>query len=165
MATLYDLTADMEYLQRLLFDPDADAEEVEAALKITAEEIEEKAVGYAHVIRNLESDIEGLKTEETRLRDRRKQAENTIMRMKAALQTAMTATGKKKFDRGNFTFAVQKNGGAEPVILDVKPEDLPYELVNMKVEADKTAIAKYIKETGDLSYAHFGERGESLRIR
>ena len=53
-----------------------------------------------------------------------------------------------------------------PVIVDVKDtSELPDDLVKITETPDLDAIRKYIEETGDLTYAHFGERGESLRIK
>jgi hypothetical protein len=42
---------------------------------------------------------------------------------------------------------------------------LPDDLVNIVEKPDLDALRDYIERTGDLTYAHFGERGESLRIK
>jgi hypothetical protein len=113
----------------------------------------------------MEAEAKALKDEEKRLADKRKLCENAVDRLKQNLFDSMKATGKKKFKTDLFTFSIQKNGGADPVIVDVETDDLPDDLVQIVEKPDLKAIAAYIKETGDLTYAHFGERGESLRIK
>ena len=59
MATLYELTGEFNYLQNLIEDgEDLPIDEFEE----TKEAFEEKAENYAKVIRNLEAEIEELKS-------------------------------------------------------------------------------------------------------
>ena len=160
--TLYELTGEFNYLQNLIEDgEDLPIDEFEE----TKEAFEEKAENYAKVIRNLEADIEGLKAEEKRLKEKRVRVEKGVENLKNNLESAMIQTGNRKFKKGVFSFSIQKNGGALPVIVDVPTDDLDDEFVIIEEKPDKKAIEKYIKETGDVSFAHFGSRGESLRIR
>ena len=70
----------------------------------------------------------------------------------------MVQTGKRKIKTDLFSFTVAKNGGALPVIVDVDTEDLPDECVVITEKPDLKALAA-------LKFAHFGERGETLRIK
>lgn len=158
---LYELKEAYQNIQQLI----EDGGDYEEALSIIDDAIEDKADGYARVIRNMEGDIEAFKTEEKRLADKRRSLENAIDRLKKNLFEAMKETGKEKFKTDLFSFAIQKNGGALPVIVDVPTEQLPDDLVIITEKPDLKAIAKLIEETGDVTYAHFGERGESLRIK
>lgn len=165
---LYDLTAEYLYLQEVLENLDSgieDYETIENLLDITEEDIEEKAENYAKVIKNFEATVNALKAEEKRLAEKRKHIEQSIKNLKLNLEGAMIATGKRKFEKGIFKFAIQKNGGALPVIVDVPTEELADEFVIVEEKPDLTAIRKYIEETGDITQFHLGERGESLRIR
>ena len=166
MANIYELTADLLRLQAMLLQADEENEaEIAEALQIADAELEGKAEGYAHVIRNIEADISALKAEEQRLNAKRKSAEKAAERLKSTLYEAMVRTGKTKIKAGTFDLKIAQNGGALPVILDVDVNELPDDLVKVKKEADKKAIAEYIEATGDISYAHYGERGSSLRIK
>ncbi len=158
---LYDLTAVYKRLQDQL----EAGEDVAGILEVIGDEIEVKADGYARVIKNMQAYAEAYKAEEQRLADKRKKCEAGIERLKENLFDSMKETGKTKFKTDLFSFAIQKNGGADPVIVDVPTDDLPDNLVQITEKPDLKAIAAYIKETGDISYAHFGERGESLRIK
>lgn len=165
---LYDLTSEYLHLQEVLENVDATQEDYETLtdlLEITEKDIEEKAENYAKVIRNFEGNVTALKAEEKRLAEKRKRLETSIETLKQNLQTAMIATGKRKFKKGVFKFAIQKNGGALPVIVDVPTEELDDEFVIVSEKPDLKAIAAYIEETGDITQFHFGERGESLRIK
>ncbi len=158
---LYELTAVYQRLQNEL----ENGEDVAGILEVIGDELETKADNYARVIQNLKAQADAFKAEEQRLADKRKKCEAGVERLKENLFAAMKATGKEKFKTELFSFSIQKNGGAEPVIVDVETEKLPDDLVQITEKPDLKAIAAYIKDTGDLSYAHFGERGESLRIK
>ena len=158
---LYELTPVYQRLQNQI----EQGEDVEGILAVIGDELEAKADGYARVIRNMEAQVESFKAEEKRIAENRKRLESGIDRLKQNLFESMKATGKTKFKTDLFSFAIQKNGGADPVIVDVPTDDLPDDLVQITEKPDLKAIAEYIKETGDLTYAHFGERGESLRIK
>lgn len=162
---LYDLTAEFLHLQQILEDPEVDSETIESYMAELDSEIEKKAEGYAMVIRNMEGSLVAVESEMNRLKAKKNLLEAGVDRLKTNLQTSMIATGKTKFKTDLFSFNIQKNGGADPVIVDVPVSDLPDDLVIIEEKPDKKAIAAYIKETGDLTYAHFGERGESLRIK
>ncbi len=159
---LYELTAVYQRLQ----DQIEAGEDYDGILAVIGDELEAKADGYARVIRNMEAEAKALKDEEKRLAEKRKVCESAVERLKQNLFESMKATGKEKFKTDLFTFSIQKNGGKIPVIVDVKDTaDLPDDLVKITEAPDLDAIRKYIEETGDLTYAHFGERGESLRIK
>lgn len=164
VASIYELTNDFMVLQEILSN-DPDSEEALQMFDDLDKKIEEKADGYARIIRNFESDIEGFKAEEARLKEKRAGLEKAVDRLKTALKEAMIKTDKRKFKTDLFSFNIAKNGGALPVVVDVPTEELADEFVIVTEKPDLKAIAKYIEETGDITQFHFGERGESLRIK
>lgn len=165
MSTLYDLTGKYFQLSELFDESEEGQEFFLAAMKEISDEIEVKAENYAKVIRNMEATIDSIALEQKRLAARKSTLENRITQLKNNLQEVMIATGKTKFKTDLFSFSIQKNGGALPVIVDVDVSKLPDDLVIITEKPDLKAIGKYIEETGDVTYAHFGERGESLRIK
>lgn len=158
---LYEITAVYQRLQNEI----ENGEDYEGILAVIDDELEAKADGYARVIRNMEAQVEAFKTEEKRIAEKRRMLEAGIEKLKKNLFDSMKKTKKEKFKTELFSFSIQKNGGADPVIVDVDTSDLPDDLVQITEKPDLKAIAAYIKETGDITYAHFGERGESLRIK
>ena len=161
MANLYELTG--EWIQ--LMDKLESGEDVELEFNETDEAFEEKAEKYAMMIRNLESDYEAFEKEEKRYKEKKNTCKKGIEKLKSNLESAMIITGKRKFKKGVFSFSIQKNGGKLPVIVDVPTEELEDEFVIVTEKPDLTAIEKYINETGDITFAHFGSRGEGLRIK
>lgn len=162
MATLYELTDDYLALLEMAEDPDID----EQALKDTMEGIEGaleiKAEGYAKIIRMLEGDAAACDAESKRLRNKKQAIERNIDRMKKALQFAMESTGKTKFKTPLFSFGIQKNPAS--VIIDHAGQVPASYWIPQPPELDKKAIKAYIKENGDVDWAHL-EQTESLRIR
>ena len=163
---LYELTADFLELQAMLEDPEAETQAITDTMDAIEGEIEWKADGYARVIKNMQGSITAIIAEQDRLQAKKNLLESGVKRLKDNLQAAMIATGKTKFKTDLFSFAIQKNGGKLPVIMDVKDtSELPDELVRIKEEPDMDAIRKLIEKDGSCKYAHLGERGESLRIK
>lgn len=162
--TIYEITGQYKLLENAMaLNPDD--ESLQAEFDKIEDAIEVKADNYAKVIRNLQADVEAIKTEEKRLYDRRKVIENNIKSCKNNLMWSMKQTGKEKFKTELFSFSVAKNGGKAPLVVDVPPAELPAELQSVTIDADKDALRKYIEETGDLSYGHFEDKGEHLNIR
>lgn len=167
MSTLYELTENYRTLMVMMENDEIEEDVFNDTLEGVEGEFEIKADNYAKIMKEFEGQINTLKTEEKRLAARRKILESSIDRMKSYLYNCMLATGKTKFKTDLFSFAIQKNGGKAPVILDIKDtSELPDELVRIKEEADLEAIRELLdKNEGKCKYAHYGERGESLRIK
>ena len=164
MASLYEVTGNVLALQEMLAESLDDEQVLLDTLEGVQGEYEFKLESYCKVIKNLEADVDALKNEAKRLTDRRKVLENNIDRLKKAMFDSMKATGTDKVKGQIFTVAIQKNGGKLPVIVDVPTGDLPDELVKVVESPDLEAIGKLL-ESGNCKYAHYGERGESLRIK
>lgn len=166
---LYELTADYLKLQSMLEDPDVDQQAVADTMEAMDYAIEEKADGYVRVIKNMQGSVDAFKLEIDRLTEKKRHLEDSIKRLKTNLQESMVATGKRKIKTDLFQISIQKNGGAIPVIVDVPVEQLPDECVIITEAPDKKALAALLQDPENKDhysqYAHFGDRGESLRIK
>ena len=162
--TLYELTDEFRSLLEMAEDPEIDEEVLQDTMEALGGEIEDKADGYAKVLKQMESDVVGLKAEEARLNERRKVLENNMKRMKTSLQEAMEVTGKRKFKTDLFSFGIQKNPAS--VVMDEQYiENIPEEyLIQQDPKIDKMKIKEDLKAGKDLGFAHL-EQTESLRIR
>lgn len=165
MGSLYNLTADYEHVLGMLYDDDYDEDTVIDTLDAIEGAIEDKADGYAMVIRSALADIEVIKAEEERLRTRRMRIERKINRMKANLYDAMKIVGKTKFKTALFSFGIQKNGGKRALVLDVGVDKLPPEMQKVTIEANNDALRQLLGDKESCEYCHLAEQGESLRIR
>lgn len=166
MANLYELTGDVLKLQTLLESGEViDTELLADVLADTTEDYEAKIEAYAKVVKNLSADVDALKAEAERLTSRRKALENNIKSLKDRMFESMSTTGNTKIKGALFTVSIQANGGKIPVVVDVDTADLPDDLVKIEEKPDLDAIAAYITAHPESKYAHFGERGYSLRIK
>lgn len=163
---LYDLTGDILKLQEMLESGEVvDQDLLADVLADTTADYDEKIESYAKIIKNLTANIDALKAETERLTARRKILETNIASLKARMFDSMKLTGKTKIKGDLFTVSIQQNGGKIPVIVDVDTSELPDELVKIEEKPDLEAIAAYITANPENKLAHFGPRGESLRIR
>lgn len=159
--TLYELTDDYLRLLEFAEDPDCDPEVLKDTMDGITGAIEDKADGYAKVIKELDARAEALAKEADRLSSRKKTIEGNIKRMKEHLTLAMVATDKRKFKTNLFSFSVQRNQPS--VKFDVPETEIPDDYMRIKKEPDKTSIKKAI-EAGEVSWAHL-EESEGVRIR
>ncbi|MBR3280137.1 MAG: siphovirus Gp157 family protein [Lachnospiraceae bacterium] len=161
MSTLYELTNDFRQVLDMAEDPDIDPQVIADTLEGIEGEIEDKADGYAMVIRQLEADVLTIRMEEERLARRRRLIDANIDRMKASLQAAMKTTGKTKFKTSLFSFGIQKNPAS--VVIDDEAKIPLRFLIAQPPKIDKAAIKKDL--TGiSRPWAHL-EQTEILRIR
>ena len=165
MASIYELTNEFSLLWELMEEGTLDDEALAGAFDCTKEELAIKLEGYCKFIKNLESDIEGLKAEEKRLAARRKTMENTIERSKAAMLNALKVAGEKKIPCGSFTVSAQVN--PPKVILDEQYiENIPEKYLTFKEpEVNRKAMLDALKAGENLDGLAHLETGESLRIR
>ena len=160
MATLYELTEQMAYLMQLLEDPDADEQVVLDTMEGIDFEIEEKAEGYAKILRMLDAQVDAITAEVERLTERKKAISNNMTRLKQSLEDSMIRLDKKKFKTALFSFNIQKNPATVNIVGEV-PEQY---LIPQEPKVDKKAIIAFVKEHGDTEYAQLVQ-SESLRIR
>ena len=160
MANLYELTSNYETVLNMLYEEDIDEQMILDTLESIEGEIEDKADGYAKIIKELLGDAEKIKAEKLRLEARQKAFENRAKLLKDNLQNTMTQLGKTKFKTELFSFGIQKNGGKQALTID---GDVPEEY--KKLETDTEKIRTALEAGQELPFAHLEPRGESLRIR
>lgn len=160
MASLYELTGQMGYLHQLLEDPEAEEQVILDTMESIDFEIEEKADGYAKIIRMLNAETDAISAEIDRLTARKKALANNADRLKTSLEQAMIFLDKKKFKTTLFSFNIQKNPATVNIIGKVPKKYL----IPQEPKVDKRAIIEYVKEHGNTKYAELTQ-SESLRIR
>lgn len=158
---LYELTQDFKNLEDLLDNSEMDNAEIEKALNEVAGKFVDKAENICKVRAMILSDVEGIKAEEKRLKDLRKQKENAIKNLESYLEANMRSLDQKKVEGGLFTLAIRKNP-ASVVIDDL--EVVPSEFKVIKEEPNKTSIKEALKN-GQIVEGCRLEQKESLRIK
>lgn len=162
---LYELTEQFLELQELAYDPEVDEQTLRDTMKGLWGEIEEKADGYAKIIKNLKADISILQEEENRLMLRRKALEDRAQFLKDNLEASMKAVGKPKFKTALFSFNIQKNGGLQPLVIDKPIEDIPGRYLIVQQPVVNNELVRKLLDEKKVDWAHLEPRGESLRIR
>ena len=174
MANIYELTGQFLQLLDMLEDEEVDEQVIMDTLESVEYEIEDKADGYAKIIKALETDVDGIQKENDRLTSRKKTYENRIKWLKQNLEMCMRATGKKKFTTDLFSFNIQKNGGKRKLTIDVDVENIPEEYRIKQPDAvNGDKLREYLKENGlegqdgslNCEWCHLEPQGESLKIR
>ncbi len=162
MSNLYELTNNWNTVANMLYDEDVDEKMVLDTLESIEGDIEDKADGYAKIIKELEAKAKARKEEAKRLSDSSKTFENKVKFLKKNLFNTMKETGKTKFTTDLFSFNIAKNGGLQKITID---GEVPEEYTKITIEPDMDKIRERLKILGDLPFAHLEPRGESLRIR
>lgn len=163
MASLYDITGRALELMSMAGDEDIEEDVYRDTLEALEGEFDDKIETYCKVIKNIEGDAKAVAEEVKRLQAKKKTLENHVERMKAAMYEAMRAVGKTNAGGKILKATIQKNGGQLPLIVDENL--LPDEFKKISYSADNEAIRKALDEGNELDFAHYGERGESLRIK
>lgn len=161
MATLYALTGDLLQIQQMI----EDGMDLGDTLESVELEIADKLEGYAMVIKNIQSDIDGLKAEEKRLSERRRSLENSVKRMKEAMSSTLELVedddkGKKRVKTDKFSFYFIERASA--VVEDVN--ELPINFIKTEIKADSKALTEYLKSGNEVKGATL-KVNKSLSIR
>lgn len=162
MKNLYELTSDWNNVANMLYNEDIDEQMILDTLESIEGDIEDKADGYAKIIKELEARQKARKEEAKRLADSAKTFENKIKFLKQNLYNSMKETGKTKFTTDLFTFNIAKNGGKQALTID---GEVPKEYTKTIIENDTDKIRQALENGENLPFAHLEPKGESLRIR
>ena len=161
MATLFDLKGEFYALYQLATSDD-DEQAFLDTLEALRGELEAKAGGYVHVIKQLEMEAGECSKVMDAFKQKKDCRENNVKRMKQALIEAMDAAGVDSIPAGEYTLKIAKNGGLQPLEID---GDVPDNFTKVKIEPDKDLIRKALGEGKELGFAHLEPRGRHLNIK
>jgi hypothetical protein len=116
--------------------------ELEQALIITQENLQEKAINYGYVIKNFESEVDIIETEIKRLNALKKARINAVDKLKTNISNAMQLFGILEVKAPTFKMNFRKSESVEIY------EGLSNEYITEKIsyQPDKIAIKNAIKE-------------------
>ena len=153
MATLYDLTNNMIELEDLIAEGESDEEQGERAKEIIAAEIENKAKGIVHVLRNIDlqkREIEGrrkaFEKEVEALQKLEEKKENEANKLKEYTKNVMQSRDIKTIKTlyGNMTV---KKPTKKIIVTDMSLIPEEFKVSKTTITADKKAIKEYIERT------------------
>lgn len=156
---LYELSSAYQQIQSMIEDGQ---EGLTDTLESLNDAIEDKAVGYAKVMKNLEAQAKAIKDEEERLADRRRSLESNVKRLKESLEQSMISVNMKKIKTELFSFNIQKNPPSVDVINEKEiPESY---FIPQDPKLDKKAILTDLKNGVEIPGTAI-KQSEGLRIR
>ena len=157
---LYEITGEVLQLQEMLVN-DPENEYVQDTLEALEGELNIKSEAYCKVIKNMEGNLESIKSEIDRLSKKKKNLENSVSRLKQALFNAMQVTGTDKIKGDLFTLRIQNNAPQLPKDLDVNQVPIEF-LVEREYSIKKRELLQAIKN-GEVDGIAL-EQSKSLRI-
>ncbi len=157
MATLYELTDQYKMLQNYI--EENNAEGFELALSQIIGDIGEKLEGYAMVLKNIESDIAGIKSEEKRLADRRKAMESNLARIKENMADALLTVEGNRVKTEKFTFSFRKSTSVQIE----NDATIPPQFIKVEKTISRSELAKALKAGEQIEGAQLVEN-QSLSI-
>lgn len=160
MSNLYEITDNWKKVAEMLYEEEIDEQCIMDTLEAIEGEFEDKADGYAKVIKELLGNADVCKQEKIRLEARQKAFENRAKFLKQRLYENMKEMNKLKFKTDLFSFNIQANGGQQKLTVDGQ---VPDEYCKLVEDTDK--IRKALEEGQTLEFAHLEPRGEGVRIR
>lgn len=153
MANIYEIAAGITELFELMENSEADVSEecFTDTFESLQGELEDKVNGWCRAIKNLQSDINDIKSEVKRLNDRRRSKENELEKMKSALMAVLTALGYEKFKTAQFSLYGFKTDKLS-ITGDV-PDEFKKERISL--EPDNAKIRNELAKGNELPFAMF----------
>ena len=163
MSTLYDLQGKYASLLELAEDGTTDPEVLADTMDSIVDAINDKAEGYAQVIRQIKADIEANKKERDRFEARIKAYQSNLGTISQRLVEAMNETNQRKIKTQLFTISVAKNGGKQQISID--QDNLQADVFKVKREPDTDKIRERLEAGEKVLGAELKPRGEHLLIK
>jgi len=158
--TLFELTAEFRAIEAALFENEGElTPELEEALTVNAQELEQKADNYGAFLQYLQSVSDACANEVKRVQKIKRTADNGAQRMKDNIKSCMECAGIPKIDGTTHKFSLRKS-----TAMDVDEEALihPYageiealsaklpEYLSIEVKVSKTALKEASKVSGGI---------------
>jgi hypothetical protein len=159
MKSMYLISVEAQSIASMLEDGEFTSE-LENALVINQNELQEKAVNYGYVIKESENSISLIDAEIKRLQDLKKVQSNKIDRLKETVLNAMNIYGIEKINSPFLNISIRKSESVEVT------EGLPMEYMIEKTTyaPDKTRIKNAIKSGENIIGAIIKEN-QNLQIK
>jgi hypothetical protein len=140
---LYEVNASILEIQNMIEDG-VPLDSLQDTLEALQEDFDIKVEGMGKLIRNIEADIDALKNEESRLKDKRLSLEKRVDGIKQYLFNQLEVAGIEKVKRPNFTISIRNNKPSVEV-LDTTLIPSTY-MIPVEPKLDKMALYNCLKE-------------------
>jgi seryl-tRNA synthetase len=151
---LYQITKDYLEIQQIL-ETEELTPELQQALMLSQKQLQTKGGGYAKIMANKQSNVDGATAEMKRIKAYIEQEQKQIDRLKNALLQSMVLTGTDKLECDFFRFSVRRSEAVEVDLLEALPAN--YVTEKTTKSADKVAIKEAIKRGENITGARIIE--------
>ena len=162
---LYQLTDAYAELAALLDECESEEEAAQlwAQMDEVGASIAEKADNYARYLRNMQSEVDGLDKEITRLQKRKRSAENRIEQLREHMRFAMGVAGATEIRTALGKWTVRKNAPRVEVLneSEVAPEFFEPQPPKLM----KSWLQQHWKDTGEIPDGCDVVQRESVQFR
>ena len=157
--TLYEMTANAQYLYQLLEDGEIDEDVVRDSIESMC--VAEKLEDYCKVIRQFEADVVAYKAEKDRFAEKQKRAEKAIDRLESAIRGYMAAVEKSEERCGVFDIKVLTSKAVS--IVDEAKISAEY-FIPQPAKVDKAAIRAVLMAGGEVAGAEL-QINQNIKIK
>ena len=161
MKSIYVISEEARNLASLLEEGEF-TPEMELALVINQNEIQEKAINYGFVLKTFEGDVSLISEEIKRLTAIKKAKENAIDRMKDAVLSAMQIYSIEKVSSPTMNISIRRTESIEVPLLELLDDRFVTEKIVKS--ADKIGIKKALKD-GEMIEGAFIQANYNLQIK
>lgn len=161
--SLYEITGRLSVLRDMIESEAIGEEDAADTMEAILQEQEDGYESAVKWIRDIEAEIEAVKSEAEKLTEKRKVLENRKERVKQAIMRSMSASGQKKVKAGIFSISWKNPVVKYVPSMDI--EQMPPELLRVKKEFSATAAKEWAKAHGESPYFHeeLGKAGITIR--
>ena len=146
---LYQIEQEYISLANQIIDNDGElSEELENALMINQEQLEQKGKGYGYIIKDIEAEIYAIDVEIKRLSAMKKSRTNAVDKLKTTLSDAMQLFDILELKTPTLKINFRKSESVE--VEEIGLLDTKFVKVSVTQSADKTAIKEAIKNGEDV---------------
>jgi hypothetical protein len=126
-----------------------------------------KAEATAWVVRELEARASARRAAAQQLVEAADREERAAARVRAYVVQVMLEAGTKAISGTTCRWSRQSNGGAVPLLVEARVEDLPEHLVRVEIKSvpDRAAIRAALERGEQVAGCRLGERGERVVLR
>lgn len=162
---LFELSNEYRHLLMELEETDDEpTESVIAQLQAAEGDIHNKADGYCSLIGHYHAAQKAVEEEIERLQKRANHFSKRSTWLKDRLRAALEFLGETKIKTALNTISICQNGGAQPLTIQVRPEDLPEQFRKVAYEPNRDAIRRALKDGQFIPGCQLMERNSHLRI-
>lgn len=142
-------------------DLELSPEDIEAALDPIKDSFQQKALNLRGFMQSVDDQIDIIKQEEKRLRERKRVLVNKQKGFKDYLLKNMQETGISKIKSDLFDIRLAK---CPPKVEIISEGDIPSILLKIETTPDLTAIKSYLEKNGNQPWAKVVQ-GETVRVK